>query len=116
LLLSLAGGTIMYAGVFVLTSGIAFYTVQGLDWIYLLTNASYHITRAPIDYLPRLLRQAFTFVVPVLLVAYYPASVICGWGAPTYSAFLALPAGLAFLCLSLLVWRVGVRHYKSTGS
>ncbi|MDR1628961.1 MAG: ABC-2 family transporter protein, partial [Oscillospiraceae bacterium] len=95
--LALLGGFFAYAGVFVMTSGIAFFTVKGLDWIYIFTNASCNVTRCPVDYLPKLLRGVFTFFMPMFVVSYYPASVICGWGEPLFTGFLSLPAGLAFL-------------------
>ncbi len=116
IVLALAGGALTYSGVFVLSSGVAFFTIQALDWIYIFTNASYQVTRCPVDHMPRVLKTVFTFFMPMLLVSYYPASAVCGWGESLWTGFLAFPAGLAFLGLSLLVWRVGVRHYKSTGS
>lgn len=116
LALALLGGAAMYSGVFIMSSGIAFFTVRALDWIYIFTNASYQVTRIPMPYLPRALKGAFTFVVPMLVISYYPASALCGWGDPPALGLLALPAGLAFLGASLLVWRLGVRHYRSAGS
>jgi len=116
LLCALSGGLIMYCGAYVLTSGIAFFTIKGLDWIYLFTNAGYQVTRCPPDYMPRLMKGAFTFAVPILVISYYPAAALCGWGAPPWTGWLALPAGLAFLCAALAMWRVGVRHYRSAGS
>ncbi|MDR0294338.1 MAG: ABC-2 family transporter protein [Oscillospiraceae bacterium] len=113
---ALLGGTLVYAGVFVFMSGISFFTVGILDWMIIFTNASYQVTRIPLPYMPGALRSVFTFVMPMLVISYYPASVLCGWGEPLWKGLLALPAGAAFLGLSLLVWRVGVRHYKSTGS
>lgn len=114
--LALAGGSLMYAGVFVFTSGLAFFTIKGLDWIYLLTNASYQITRVPEPFIPGLLKKAFRFLLPVLVISFYPATTACGWNYPQAAGWLALPAGAAFLAFSILIWRVGVRHYKSTGS
>ncbi len=116
LLYALAGGCLLYTGVFVLTSGLSFFTIKGLNWIYILTNASYQVTRCPMEYMPQALRTIFVFLVPVMVVSYYPSSVICGWGEPVWTGLLALPAGFAFLGLSFFMWRVGVRHYKSTGS
>lgn len=115
-LLALAGGFLTYSGVFILTSGLAFFTVKGLDWIFILTNASYQVARCPADYMPRFLRNMFTFFMPMLVISYYPASAICGWGESYWKGFLALPAGVAFLIFSLFIFRFGVRHYKSTGS
>jgi len=116
LVFALAGGFLTYSGVFVLTSGLAFFTVKGPDWIYILTNASYQVTRCPVEHMPRILYNIFTFFMPMLVISYYPASAVCGWGESYWKGFLALPAGAAFLAFSMLVWRFGVRHYKSTGS
>jgi len=116
ILWGLAGGFLAYAGVFVMTSGIAFFTIKALDWIYILTNASYQVTRCPMSHMPRALKNMFTFFLPILVTSYYPASAVCGWGEGYAKAFIALPAGLAFFLFSLMIWRIGVKHYKSTGS
>ena len=116
IVLALAGGFFAYTGVFLMTSGIAFFTIQGLDWIYIFTNASYQVTRCPIDYMPKVLRYMFTFFMPMLVISYYPASAVCGWGESYFRGLLALPAGIAFFMFSTIIWRFGVRHYKSTGS
>jgi len=113
---ALLGGILMYTGVFVMSSGVAFFTIKALDWIYIFTNASYQVTRMPRDHMPALFKYLFTFFLPVLVISYYPASAVCGWGEPSWLGWLALPSGAAFLAGSLLVWRIGVRHYKSTGS
>ena len=94
LILALLGGLLVYTGVFIMTSGIAFFTVKGLDWIYIFTNASYQVTRCPIDYMPKILWGAFTFFMPMLVISYYPAAFICDWGEPAFTGFFALPAGL----------------------
>ena len=116
LISSLAGGFIIYSGVFILSSGIAFFTIKALDWIYILTNASYQVTRVPMEYMPPLMRRAFTFVMPVLVISYYPAAVMCGWGENAWTGFLPIPAGLVFMGFSAAVWKIGVKRYKSTGS
>ena len=116
LVLALAGGLLTYTGVFIMTSGIAFFTVKGLDWIYIFTNASYQVTKCPVEYMPKVLWGVFTFFMPMLVISYYPASLICGWGEPEFTGFLALPAGFAFLGFSLIIWKIGVQHYTSTGS
>ncbi len=113
---ALIGGALTYAGVFVMSSGIAFFTIKALDWIYIFTNASYQVTRIPSEYMPRILKNVFTFFMPMLVISYYPASVVCNWGEKTWTGFIALPSGFLFLLVSILVWKIGVRHYKSTGS
>jgi ABC-2 type transport system permease protein len=114
--LALVGGGLVYVGVFVLTSGLAFFTIQSLDWIFILTNASYQVTRCPIDYMPQVLRHFFTFIMPLLVISYLPAAAVCGWIDAYWQGLLALPAGLLFLLFSTTIWRIGVRRYQSTGS
>ncbi len=116
LIYAIFGGFVMYCGVYILTSGISFFSVKGLDWIYIFTNAGYSVTRCPVEMMPGLLRNAFTFLVPILVVSYYPASALRGWGEPLWKGLMALPAGLIFLSISVLVWRFGMRHYASAGS
>jgi len=115
--LALAGGALVYSGVFIMSSGVAFFTIKALDWIYIVTNASYQVTRIPMDYMPPIFRHAFTFILPILVISYMPAAVVCDWGgAHPVTGFIALPAGIAFIVLSRLVWKIGLRHYQSTGS
>jgi len=66
--------------------------------------------------MPRILKNVFTFFMPMLVISYYPASVVAGWGEKTWTGFIALPAGFLFLCASIMIWKIGVKHYKSTGS
>jgi len=122
LVFALIGGLLTYIGVFVMSAGIAFFTIRAMDWVYIFTNASYQITRIPQEHMPLPLKQLFTFFMPMLVVAYYPAATICGWseGVPIWASgwagWLALPAGAAFLGFSIYIWRYGLRHYQSTGS
>ncbi|MCL2422115.1 MAG: ABC transporter permease, partial [Defluviitaleaceae bacterium] len=104
------------SGVFVMSSGISIFTIGAVDWIYIFTNASYESTRIPVDHMPRVLRNLFTFFMPMLVISYFPASAIGGWSGAYWRGWLALPAGVIFFCAAMLVWGIGVRHYKSTGS
>ena len=113
---ALIGGFLMYTGILLVGSGISFFTIGALDWIYIFTSASRDIARIPVDHIPDILRRVFTLFVPMLVISYFPASAIGGWGGPCWRGWLALPAGALFFCMALLVWKIGVRHYKSTGS
>lgn len=55
-----------------------------------------------------------TFVVPYSLIQYYPLLYLLDRGKPYY-ALLPIAACL-FLLPSLLLWKLGVRHYTSCGS
>lgn len=56
-----------------------------------------------------------TYVIPFALFQYYPFLYLIGQSDNRWFMVLPLAAWL-FLIPCLLVWRIGVRHYKSTGS
>jgi ABC-2 type transport system permease protein len=65
-------------------------------------------------------RRFFLFVVPIGCVNYLPGVALLGredpLGTPVVVQWLAPLAGPVFLAISLAAWRIGVRHYRSTGS
>ncbi|MEM4247808.1 MAG: ABC-2 family transporter protein [Candidatus Nanoarchaeia archaeon] len=56
----------------------------------------------------------FTFVLPIGLVAFYPASAILGKIAPL-QIFEVVVVALAFFGFSALLWNLGIRKYASAG-
>ena len=65
-------------------------------------------------------RKLFIYVVPLATVSYLPSLAIMGRSDPLGSTllmqYLSPMVGVVFLVLSLQVWKLGVRHYQSTGS
>ena len=116
LILAVIGGTLAYAGVLLIAAAASFFTVGDSELINLFTNGSYQVAKAPPQLLPGWLRRAFTFLMPMFLFTYYPAAAVCGWEESRVLGWLALPLCAAFFGLSALLWRFGVRHYKSAGS
>ncbi len=116
LALALAGGLVVYAGVFLFSAAISFYTVQPLDFTYIFTNGSYQVAKVAPDMLPKWLKTLFFYIVPMLPFWYLPAAAVCGWGVDYALGFLALPAACAFFLPAYAAWNFGLRHYKSTGS
>ena len=55
-----------------------------------------------------------TFLIPYACIQYYPLLFLLGRGKDWY-AILPL-AGFLFLIPCYALWRIGVRHYQSTGS
>jgi ABC-2 type transport system permease protein len=115
-----AGGFCLFLGVVVLQATTAFWTTESLELFNTLSYGGVQTAQYPLSIYSRWLQRFFTFVVPLAAVSYFPGIAILGRDDPlgTGRVFqhLAPLIGPAFLALSLQAWKLGVRHYTSTGS
>jgi ABC-2 type transport system permease protein len=118
--LTVAGGMCMFIGLVVLQATSAFWTTESLELWNAFTYGGVTMSQYPLEIYRPWLRQVFTFVIPLACINYFPGVAILGRPDPlgTTTAFqrLAPLAGVLFLAASLQIWKVGVRHYQSTGS
>lgn len=117
---TLLGGVALFLGLFVLQAVLAFWTVESLEVVNAATYGGVQAAQFPLSLYADWLRNFLIFVVPLGCVAYYPVLALLGkpdpLGAPAWVLPIAPAAGLVFLAGSFLAWRLGVRHYTSTGS
>ncbi|OPA75248.1 hypothetical protein BVG16_21870 [Paenibacillus selenitireducens] len=112
-----ASGIVIFTSIFILTASISFWTVQGLEIANIFTDGGREMTQYPLNIYQKWVRRFFTFVIPFGCVNYVPLLFILnrdGYQHPVYA--LTPLAGVLFLIPCLIVWRIGVRHYRSTGS
>lgn len=119
-IVSVIGGTCLFVGLFVLQATMAFWTTESLEIWNTVTYGGVETAQYPISVYRPWFRGVFTFVVPLAAVTYFPALAILeradALGSPVWFQWLAPLIGIAFLVAALQVWRIGVRHYHSTGS
>lgn len=115
LALMVLGGVALFSGLFLIYASLCFFTLEGLEFMNVFTDGGREFGGYPLSiYGPEVLKF-YTFVVPMALVQYYPLLFLLGraenplWGLAPLGAFL-------FLVPCWLLWRFGVRHYRSTGS
>jgi ABC-2 type transport system permease protein len=117
---AIAGGVALFVGILVLQATLAFWTVESLEIVNVLTYGGVQAAQYPLNIYAAWFRRLLTFGVPLACVAYYPVVAILKrtdpLGAPDWLLPLTPLAGFAFLALSFLAWRVGVARYASTGS
>lgn len=120
LALTLIGGTCLFVGLFVLQATLAFWTTETLELMNTLTYGGVEAAQYPLAVYGVWFRRFFTFVVPLAAIAYFPVLALLGrpdpLGSPYWFQCTAPLLGVAFLGVSALLWRLGVRHYTSTGS
>lgn len=111
------GGACLFAGIIVLQATSCFWTVESLEIWNSFTYSGVTTAQYPLDIYEKPLRFFFSYVIPMAAINYWPCAYLLrrGYVSPWLS-WLAPAVGVAFFVLSLLVWQVGVRHYRSTGS
>lgn len=120
LLMTIAGGAALFAGIVILQATLSFWTIESLEVANTLTYGGVEAAQYPLDIYARWFRDFLIAVVPLACVAYFPVVLILGHrdslGAPPWFCATSPLVGFAFLAIALRIWRFGVRHYTSTGS
>jgi ABC-2 type transport system permease protein len=117
---AVAGGACLFIGLIVLQATSAFWTTESLEMWNAFTYGGVTMSQYPIVIYRSWFREFFTFVIPIACINYFPGVAILGrpdpLGTPMWFQCVAPAAGPAFLFIALQIWKVGVRHYQSTGS
>ncbi|HEX2926294.1 MAG TPA: ABC-2 family transporter protein, partial [Ruminiclostridium sp.] len=117
LIFMVVSGISIFCSIFILAATMCFWTIQGIEVANIFTDGGREMSQYPLNIYKKWVMRFFTFVIPFGCVNYYPLLYILGKvpGDHIYYAFLPL-CGMFFILPCLLVWRFGVRHYRSTGS
>ena len=106
-------------GLFMIEAILCVYSVKSVELANALTYGGRSACQYPIDTYPRPLRVLFTVVAPFALVMHVPASHILGkplFGWPGWTGFVTPLAGLVLFGVMYTLFRMAMRHYRSTGS
>ena len=115
LILMAVGTTIIYSALFVLKAGITFFTTQGLEITNIFTDGARDLTQYPLDIYHKWVKDFFTYILPLALVDYYPFLYIIGRTNNKMYIFFPIISTL-FIIPCYIIWNIGIRKYKSTGS
>ncbi len=108
-------GALVFFGLFVIYAALCFFTTEGLEFINIFSDGGREFGRYPMSIYGGAVLRFFTFVVPIALFQYYPLMYLLDRAAHWWYALLPLGA-LLFLIPCFLLWKTGVRHFRSTGS
>ncbi|MFL6144065.1 MAG: ABC transporter permease [Labedaea sp.] len=113
-------GAVLFASLLIAGATVAFWWVESGEIAASVTYGGKDFASYPITVYGGLFRQLFAFGLGFAFVGYLPALALLGrsdplgtpgwlhWCAPLVAALAASGA--------LLLWRTGIRHYRSTGS
>jgi len=117
LTLMIIGGVCLFFGLFMIYAAICFFTIEGLEFMNIFTDGGREIAQYPLNIYKDWVMKFFTFVVPLAFVNYYPFLYLIDRVQKNKVLYMISPlCAILFLVPSYILWRIGVRHYKSTGS
>jgi ABC-2 type transport system permease protein len=114
-ILMILGGTVVFTGLFIIYASVCFFTTEGLEFMNIFTDGGRQFGAYPFSIYGDGILRFCTFVVPLALCQYYPLLYLTGRVDTFGYALLPLLSAI-FLIPCLLLWRLGIHHYKSTGS
>lgn len=115
--LAILGTAVVFYGLFIIQATLTFWTTETLELMNITTFGGLEAGQYPISIYKPVLRGFFTFIIPLACVAYYPiATALNHETIPMWLGTIAPLSSLIFLYFSTQLWKLGVRHYNSTGS
>ena len=112
-LLFLGSGFLFLLSLTILFSSISVFVVRNRP----LRNAIFMLIlygKYPTNIFPKVFRIIFTFILPISLIAYFPAKAVLGklFGV---SSLIPFSISVLFFVISLLSWKVAIKKYSSAG-
>ena len=115
LILMVLSGIAVFSGLFIIYASLCFFTTEGLEIMNIFTDGGRELGSYPLSIYGEGILKFFTYVIPLALFQYYPFLYLTG--RKDNVLFMLLPlGGFAFLIPSYMIWKIGLKHYKSTGS
>lgn len=120
LIMTPLSAAVFFASVFVIGGTVAFWWIDSGEFANGFTYGGRDFTTYPVTVYGTMFRRIFAFGFGFAFVAYYPTLVLTGQrdplGRPGWFGWLAPPVGALAATLAAVLWRTGIRHYRSTGS
>ena len=117
IILSIAGGVMLFMGLLMMQAAMCFWTVESLEAFNVLTYGGVTMASYPLEVYREWFKRFFLYIVPLGCLNYLPSAVLFDkvLPYPVWTAYLAPAAGALFLCAGCFIWQTGVRHYRSAG-
>ncbi|MEV4352349.1 ABC-2 family transporter protein [Actinoplanes sp. NPDC049596] len=120
LVISPISAGVFFGAIFVIAGSFAFWWVESGEVGNGFTYGGRDFASYPITVYGGWFRAVFAYSLGFAFVSYQPALVILDrpdpLGLPAWAGYTAPLVALAAATIAGLVWRTGVRHYRSTGS
>lgn len=117
LILMVLSGIFIFTGIYMLGAALCFWTIEGLEVVNIFTDGGREMCQYPLSIYKEWIRKFFTFVIPFGTVNYLPLMFILDKVEGNKTFYMITPLyGMLFIIPCIVIWNIGVKHYKSTGS
>ncbi len=111
---------VIFAALWIIMNSIAFWTIDAREFANAFTYGGNFFTQHPLNMFAKWMQRLFGFVLVLGFVNYFPSLYLLDHddptGAPVVLRFVSPLAAIVASVVAGLVWRLAVRHYRSTGS
>lgn len=114
-MLMILSGIVVFTGIYILGATLCFWTVEGIEVINVFTDGGREMAQYPLGIYRKWIQKFFTFVIPFGVVNYFPMLYILNKSHESWYKWTPF-YGFLFILPCLMIWKFGVKHYKSTGS
>lgn len=111
-------GILLFLGVLLMQGATCFWTIKSTEAFNAVTYGGISMASYPLEIYQEWFKELFLYVIPLGFLNYLPCMVLFDKNMPypQWMAYMGPVAGGLFLCAGLMLWQMGVRHYRSTGS
>lgn len=114
------GSMALFIGIVIIQATITFWTIESLEMMNILTYGGVETAQYPFSIYSQWFQRFFTFLIPLTCVSYFPLLAVLNkaheFSVPLWVCYSSPITGALFLGLALQLWKIGERHYCSTGS
>ncbi len=119
-LVAVLGGALLFGAIFTGTGTVAFWWIDSGEFGNSFTYGGRDFATYPVGIYGSVFRRIFAYGFGLGFAGYYPALLVLGrvdpLGAPAWFGWLPPAVGAAACGVAALLWRSGIRRYRSTGS
>jgi len=120
LLVTPLAGALLFGAMFVATAAASFWWTEANEFASSFTYGGLDFASYPATIYGPWFRRLFAFGLGFAFVGYYPALALLGradpLGLPASAGWVSPLVGLVAAGAAGALWRLGIRHYRSTGS
>jgi ABC-2 type transport system permease protein len=113
-------GAVVFGSIFVVSASLAFWWVESGEVGNAFTYGGRDFTAYPLTVYAGWFRAVFAYGLGFGFVAYQPALALLGrtdpLGLPSWAGYASPVVALVAATVAAVMWRAGIRHYRSTGS